>query len=107
MIAGPIFSREVRISPRQLRHYLMRAGYVAALFVLMYTAGQATFGWQEVRNIGDTARFGSLIFQVFSLIQLSLVIFAQARGWHIPDRKRQHRCHDEGKRGNSKREDFL
>lgn len=75
MFAGPIFSREALTLPRQLRHYLMRSGYVAALFILMYTAGQVTFGWQQVRSIGDVARFGSLVFQVFSLVQLSLVLF--------------------------------
>ncbi len=75
MFVGPIFSREALTSPRQLKHYLIRSGYVAALFVLMYTAGQATFGWQQIRNIGDIARFGSLSFQVFSLVQLSLVLF--------------------------------
>jgi len=35
----------------------MRSGYVAAFFILMYTAGQVAFGWQQVRNIGDVARF--------------------------------------------------
>lgn len=53
----------------------MRSGYVAAFFILMYTAGQVAFGWQQVRNIGDVARFGSLVFQVFSIVQLSLVLF--------------------------------
>ena len=75
MFAGPIFSREALTSPRQLRHFLIRSGYVAALFVLMYTAGQAMFGWQQVRSIGDVARFGSLVFQIFCLVQLSLVLF--------------------------------
>jgi ABC-type transport system involved in multi-copper enzyme maturation permease subunit len=75
LFAGPIFSREVLTSPRQLRHFLIRSGYVAALFVLMYTAGQAMFGWQQVRSMGDVARFGSLVFQIFSLVQLSLVLF--------------------------------
>ena len=75
MFAGPIFSRELLTSPRPFRHYLIRSGYVALLFVLMYTAGQAAFGWQQVRNIGDVARFGSLIFQIFSIVQLSLVLF--------------------------------
>ena len=45
MLAGPIFTREATTAPRQLRHFLVRAGYVAALFVLMYTADQAVFGW--------------------------------------------------------------
>jgi len=40
----------------------------------MYTAGQATFGWQQVRNIGDIARFGSLVFQIFSVVQLTLIL---------------------------------
>ena len=75
MLAGPIFTREATTAPRQLRHFLVRAGYVAALFVLMYTADQAVFGWQQVRNIGDTARFGSLLFEIFSLVQLPLVLF--------------------------------
>ena len=75
MFTGPIFSREALTSPRQPRHFLIRSGYVAALFVLMYTAGQATFGWQQIRNVGDIARFGTLVFQIFSVIQLSLVMF--------------------------------
>ena len=75
MFAGPIFSREALTSPRQLGHFLIRSGYVAALFVLMYTAGQAMFGWQQVRSMADVARFGSLIFQIFSIVQLSMALF--------------------------------
>ncbi len=75
MFAGPIFSREALTSPRQPKHYLIRSGYVAALFVLMYTAMQAMFGWQQVRSFGDVARFGSLVFQIFCIVQLSLVLF--------------------------------
>ncbi len=77
MLAGPIFTREVLIAPRQVRHFLVRAGYAAALFVLIYTAGQATFGWQQTNTItiGETSRFGSLLFQLFSTIQLALAIF--------------------------------
>ena len=75
MFAGPIFSREALTTPRRLRHFMIRSGYVAGLFVLMYTAGQATFGWQQVRSLGDVAHFGGLIFQMFSLLQLTLVLF--------------------------------
>ncbi|HET6328032.1 MAG TPA: ABC transporter permease [Planctomycetaceae bacterium] len=75
MFAGPIFSREALTAPRQVKHFLIRSGYVAALFVLMYTAAQAMFGWQQVRSVGDVARFGSLVFQIFCLVQLSLVLF--------------------------------
>lgn len=75
MFAGPIFTREAVTLPRRTSHYLVRAGYVAALFVLMYTAGQSTFGWQQLRNIGDFARFGRMVFQLFSVVQLSVVTF--------------------------------
>lgn len=75
VLAGPIFSRELLTSPRQIQFFLLRAGYVAALFVLTYTAGQATFGWQQVSHVGDLARFGTLLFQLFSAVQLLLVLF--------------------------------
>src|SRR5204863_7585507 len=41
----------------------------------MYTAGQATFGWQQSTSLGEMARFGSLIFSMFSVVQLVLVMF--------------------------------
>ena len=75
MFAGPIFKREFLTSPRQLRHYLIRAGYVAALLVLMGTVRQVTIGFQDVTDIGATARFGNLVFQIASLVQMSLVLF--------------------------------
>lgn len=75
MLAGPIFSREVRTSPRHVQHFLLRGGYIAALLILMYTAGQATFGWQKVSSLGEMARFGGLLFQLLSMVQLALVLF--------------------------------
>ncbi|MEO1996588.1 MAG: ABC transporter permease [Planctomycetaceae bacterium] len=75
MLTGPIFSREVLTAPRQMKHFLLRSGYVAALFVLMYTIQQSTIGFQDIRNVGDLSRFGSLVFQVFALVQLALVMF--------------------------------
>jgi len=75
VLAGPLFSREALTVPRQVTHFLIRSGYVGALFVLMYTAAQTTFGWQHVRNLGDIARFGQLVFQVFAIVQLTLILF--------------------------------
>lgn len=75
LFAGPIFNREIITSPRQIRHYLIRSGYAAALLVLMYTVRQVTIGFQDVTNIGATARFGNLVFQIASLVQISLVLF--------------------------------
>ena len=75
MLAGPLFSRETLTVPRQFKHFSIRSGYIGALFVLMYTAAQTTFGWQHVRNLGDIARFGQLVFEIFAFIQLTLLIF--------------------------------
>jgi ABC-type transport system involved in multi-copper enzyme maturation permease subunit len=75
VLAGPLFSRETLTVPRQVKHFLIRSGYVGALCVLMYTAAQTTFGWQHVRNLGDIARFGQLVFQIFAFVQLALMLF--------------------------------
>ena len=75
MLAGPLFSRETLTAPRQFKHFLVRSGYIGAMFVLMYTAAQTTFGWQQIRNLGDVARFGQLVFQIFAVVQLTLMIF--------------------------------
>jgi ABC-type transport system involved in multi-copper enzyme maturation permease subunit len=76
VLAGPLFRREILINPRPLKHYLLRAGYVLALFVLMYTAGQATIGWQALNDVGDSAKFGTFLFSLFAVVQLTLVIAA-------------------------------
>lgn len=78
MLAGPLFSRETLTAPRQFKHFMIRSGYIGAMFVLMYTAAQTTFGWQQIRNLGDVARFGQLVFQIFALVQLTLMIFFSA-----------------------------
>ena len=75
MFAGPIFSREALTAPRRLRHYLLRSGYIAFLLVLMYTIRQATIGFQDTKFSGDIASFGSLVFGVFALLQLTLGMF--------------------------------
>lgn len=75
MPGGPIFAREALTAPRRLRHYLMRSGFVAGLLVLFYSIRQATIGFQDVQFAGDVASFSSLVFQVFSLLQLTLGMF--------------------------------
>lgn len=74
-LVGPLFRRETLTAPRQVSHFLTRAGYVGAMAVLIYTAAQTTFGFQSIRNISQIARFGSLIFQLVALVQLVLLIF--------------------------------
>jgi ABC-type Na+ efflux pump permease subunit len=75
VLAGPIFVREALTAPRRPRHYLMRSGFVAGLLILFYTIRQATIGFQDVLFAGDVAAFSSLVFQVFSVLQLTLGMF--------------------------------
>ncbi|QDT40818.1 ABC-2 family transporter protein [Gimesia alba] len=77
MFSNPIFIREALTSPRQIRHYLIRSGYVAAIFILIFTAGQTILGTQQIQTttIGEFARLGNLIFQMIAFLQLLLVLF--------------------------------
>jgi ABC-type transport system involved in multi-copper enzyme maturation permease subunit len=78
LFIGPVFTREVVTVPRRPRLYISRAAYVAALLVLMCTAWLLLAGTQVVRNLGDMARFGALLFQILAALQLALAIFFSA-----------------------------
>lgn len=75
MFAGPIIAREVLTIPRPLRFYLIRSAYASMLFILMWTAWQSLIGWQDVREIGLMARFGHRLYQIFALVELTLMLF--------------------------------
>jgi ABC-type Na+ efflux pump permease subunit len=65
--------------PRQARHYVLRSAYLGLLWVLGITAWQYTVGWETTATLGDTARFGLLLFQVLTLyVQLPLLLFFAA-----------------------------
>jgi ABC-type transport system involved in multi-copper enzyme maturation permease subunit len=76
VLAGPLFSREALTAPRQLKHFLIRAGYIAAFVVIMYTAGQATFERRIIQDIGDLSRFGEFIAGIYAFVQLTFVTAA-------------------------------
>ncbi len=75
---GPIFAREWLTVPRRSRHYMIRSAYLGALWVLGVTAWQATVGWNQTATLGDTARFGLLLFQIYAFVQLTLLLFFSA-----------------------------
>ena len=75
---GPIFAREFRTVPRRASHYNARAASLGLLWTLGITAWLATGGLNQDATLGDTARFGLLAFQVFTFVQLTLVIFFAA-----------------------------
>lgn len=78
MFIGPVFTREAVTLPRRPRFFIARTLYVAALFVLMATAWLILTGNQEVRNIGDWARFGAQLFAVLAPLQLAIVTLLSA-----------------------------
>jgi len=76
VIGGPLLVRELLTLPRQPRHFGLRAGYVAALCVLIYTGVQVTSGLSPLQSISDISNFGTYIFGVICTFQLALVIGA-------------------------------
>jgi ABC-type Na+ efflux pump permease subunit len=78
-LLGPIFVREWLTLPRRPGHYVVRAAYLGLLWILGLTAWQVVMGWEYTATLGDTARFGLLLFQVLTLyVQLPLLLFFSA-----------------------------
>ncbi len=75
---GPIFNRELLTVPRRDRHYVARAAYLGALWVVAITAWLATLGWSRAATLGETARFGPIVFQLLTYVELSLFLFFAA-----------------------------
>ena len=75
---GPIFNREFVTVPRRERHHAARAASLGLLWVIGITAWQATVGFTKDAALGETARFGSLLFQITCFVQLTLILFFSA-----------------------------
>lgn len=52
----------------------MRSLYVGALFGLVLTAWLILLGSQQVRNLGDLARFGSAVFALLAPLQMTMAV---------------------------------
>ena len=78
MFVGPVFAREVAIAPRRVRVYFARSFYCLLLVFLMCTAWLLLAGTQRVRDLGDLARFGTVLFRILALLQLGLAVFFSA-----------------------------
>jgi ABC-type transport system involved in multi-copper enzyme maturation permease subunit len=77
-LLGPIFQREFLTVPRRVRHYVARVAYLGTLWVIGITAWLATVGWTRTATLGETARFGPLLFQLLTTVQLALFLFFAA-----------------------------
>lgn len=78
MFIGPVFTREVAIAPRRSRVYVARTAFGIGLLILMATAWLVLTGTQVVRDVGDLARFGSILLQILAPLQLALAVFFSA-----------------------------
>ncbi len=78
MLIGPIFTRELAITPRRTRFYIARSVYLLMLLVLMCTAWLVLSGTQYVRDIGDLARFGTSWLQIAATMQAVMALFIAA-----------------------------
>ncbi len=75
---GPILAREWMVSPRRASFYVQRATFVIVLFSLVCTAWALMAGIQQVRNLGDLSRFGSMVFQIVMPLELIVTMFLAA-----------------------------
>ena len=78
MLVGPVFTREAVVAPLRPRHYVMRTVYGVGLLLLICTAWMVLNGTQVVRNVGDMARFGTILFQILAPLQLAIMLFLSA-----------------------------
>jgi ABC-type transport system involved in multi-copper enzyme maturation permease subunit len=78
LLAGPVFTREAVTAPRRPKMYLSRTVYVIGLWVLMLTLWMVFTGTQQVRNLGDLARFGHVLFLSLSALQMAVLFFFSA-----------------------------
>ena len=78
MFVSPVFVRELVVAPRRPKHFIGRATYVAALLMLICTAWLVLAGNQTISNIGDLAKFGTILFQTLAPLQLTLALFFAA-----------------------------
>jgi ABC-type Na+ efflux pump permease subunit len=78
LVLGPIFNREFLTVPRRASHYMTRVAYVGTLWIIAVTAWLATGGWLRPATLGETARFGPLLFQILTFVELALFLFFSA-----------------------------
>ncbi|MBX7102904.1 MAG: ABC transporter permease [Gemmataceae bacterium] len=72
---GPIFAREFVTVPRSDRHYTGRAAALGGLWTLGITAWLTASALGPSMTLGESARFGRLLFQIYAFVALVLVVF--------------------------------
>lgn len=70
--------RELATVPRRKGHFGSRAALLGLFTILGVTTWQATIGFDRYATLGETARFGSLVFQLTIAVQMVLLVFFAA-----------------------------
>jgi ABC-type Na+ efflux pump permease subunit len=78
VIMGPVFSRELHVSPRRVSFFVYRSLYPTVLLALLGTAWLMLTGTQEIQTVGDMARFGGILFRILAPLQVAVVLFLSA-----------------------------
>jgi ABC-type Na+ efflux pump permease subunit len=77
-VLGPIFMRELVTVPRRRGHFPTRMALLGLLTILGITLWQAVVGFTNTATLGETARFGLMLFQVVVYVELVLLLFFAA-----------------------------
>ncbi len=64
--------------PRRGAHYVARTVSLGLLWIVGLTTWQAAVGWHHSPMLGETARFSMLLFQIFTYVLLTLLLFFAA-----------------------------
>ena len=78
MLIGPVFTREITISPRRPQTFIIRSVYSMFLLLLVSTAWLVITGTQLIQDTGDFARFATTLFMLVAPLQLVLTLFFSA-----------------------------
>ncbi len=75
---GPLFYRELIVSPQRTKIYIARTVYAGLFLAILATAWLLITGAQQIRDIGDVARFGIRLFSLLSPLLLTISMFQSA-----------------------------
>ena len=70
--------RELATVPRRTSHFGSRVALLGLFTILGVTTWQATVGFDRYATLGETARFGALVFQLTVAVQMVLLVFFAA-----------------------------
>jgi len=75
---GPIFDREWRTLPRNARPQWLRGAWIGLFTVIALTCWLSTTEWSRPGTYLDISRLAPLVFQVFTTVQLVILVFFAA-----------------------------